>query len=145
MSTDLGREPVNTAAPSSGQPPLVLLVEDDDVLSLLMTHTLQQAGWQVRRAIDGRDGFELACFGARRPDLVIMDVALPGMSGIQATRFLRDYEQRRGLPPVPILGCSGLDRAETQQAMRRAGMDQVVQKPLSMAGLLAAVDALLAT
>lgn len=121
-------------APAAG--PAVLVVDDDDVTALLIVHALQQAGLRVRRVSDGKDAFEAACFASPRPDLVIMDVALPTMSGIEATLFLRDYERRRNLPPLPILGCSGLSRDETRRAMLRAGMDAVIGKPVSVEQLV---------
>lgn len=121
----------------------VLLVEDDDVVALTMAHELQQLGLVVRRVVTGQDAFEAACFGLSRPAVVVMDVLLPGLSGIEATRLVRDYERRRGLPAVPILGCTGLDRQQTHEAMLRAGMDALAHKPLPVGQLALAVSRLM--
>ena len=122
----------------------VLLVEDDDILALLMAHELQPLGLELQRVVSGQDAFEAACFTAPRPNLVVMDVLLPGLSGIEATIMLRDYERRRRMPALPIIGCSGLGRVQIHQSMLRAGMNMVLQKPLPFGRLATLVRQLLA-
>jgi len=121
----------------------VLLAEVDDALALAMARELQQLGLEVHRVNTGKDAFEATCFRKPRPDLVVMEVLLPGLSGIEVALLLRDYERRRHLPAVPVLGCSDLQRYQTHQAMLRAGMNAVVQKPLPHGRLVAIAAQLL--
>jgi CheY-like chemotaxis protein len=108
----------------------VLLVEDNPVNQLVGQGFLQALGLAVRLADDGEAA--LAACLAQAPDLVLMDLEMPGMDGLQATRRLRAL-QREGLwPGAPIVALTAHAGAADRAACRAAGMDGVLTKPLSL-------------
>ena len=101
----------------------VLLVEDDDAFAAALTELLE-AGGRVTvagRASDGREGVELA--EALRPDVVLMDIVLPVMDGVEATR-----EIRRRHPTIPVVGITGSEYEERALEVREAGAVDFVGK-----------------
>jgi len=101
----------------------VLLVEDDDAFAAALTELLE-AGGRVKvagRASDGREGVELA--EALRPDVVLMDIVLPVMDGVEATR-----EIRRRQPTTPIVAITGWEYEERALEVREAAAADFVRK-----------------
>jgi CheY-like chemotaxis protein len=98
----------------------VLVIDDDPDVREFITASLADFGYAVREAVDGREG--LKAFGEKRPDLVILDFAMPGMTGSEvAAQMLRD------VPGQPILFVSGYNETE---AIRAAAPDaQLLAKP----------------
>jgi two-component system, OmpR family, alkaline phosphatase synthesis response regulator PhoP len=125
-----------TARAPEGRQETVLVVEDDPTLRLGLQKTLRSAGFQVATAKTGAEGLEAAL--ARRPDLVLLDVMLPGMNGFEICE-----ELRRNDPDLPILMVTA--KGEEQDRVRglRLGADDYIVKPFGIAELLARVDAAL--
>jgi two-component system chemotaxis response regulator CheB len=101
----------------------VLLVEDDDAFAAALTELLEADG-RVKvagRASNGREGVELA--EALRPDVVLMDIVLPVMDGVEATR-----EIRRRQPTIPVVGITGWEYEERALEVRDAGAVDFVRK-----------------
>ncbi|MGH9900316.1 MAG: response regulator, partial [Pyrinomonadaceae bacterium] len=78
--------------------PTVMVVEDFDDTRFLIRFSLQRLGFRVVEAVNGRDAVELA--RRRCPDLVLMDLGLPVLDGIAATRLMREMEEMCGVPIV---------------------------------------------
>lgn len=118
------------------KPGLILVVEDDASILFGLRDNLQRAGYEVRSAGNGQQGLELA--RTLRPDLVLLDLLLPGLSGHEVCRRIR----ADGLEmPVVMLTALG----EEAQVVRglHLGADDYVTKPFGIAELLARVAALL--
>src|SRR6266542_4952128 len=100
---------------ASARPCRVLLVEDDDAFAAALTQLLEAGGRAkvAGRASDGREGVELA--DALRPDVVLMDIVLPVMDGVEATR-----EIRRRQPTTPVVGITGSEYEERALEVREA-------------------------
>ena len=111
----------------------VLLVEDDARLQTLGRKILERHGYQVLLAGDGRLAVELA--GSGRPDLVLMDVSLPEMDGLEATRLIK-LEQ----PDLPIVALTAHAMERDRERTRDAGCDGFLSKPYQIPDLLAAVS-----
>lgn len=108
----------------------VLLVEDNPVNQLVGQEFLRALGLSVRLADDGESAIA-ACL-AETPELVLMDLEMPGMDGLQAARRLRQL-QRDGLwAGAPIVALTAHAGAADRAACREAGMDGVLTKPLSL-------------
>jgi two-component system cell cycle response regulator DivK len=118
---------------------LVLIVEDNEKNRKLVRDVLTFKGYEVIEAGNGEDGVRLA--QARRPRLVLMDVQLPGIDGIEALRRLRADERTRGIPVLAVTA-SAMDR--DRQKIMAAGFDGYQAKPLNVKAFLAAVDAVFA-
>ena len=117
-------------------PELILVIEDDAAILFGLRDNLQRAGYAVRSASDGHLGLELV--RTLRPDLVLLDLMLPGLSGHEVCRRIRD----NGLEmPVVMLTALG----EEAQVVRglNLGADDYVTKPFGIGELMARVAALL--
>lgn len=116
----------------------ILVVEDFDDTRELIALALRQEGYDVVEAGNGREAVELA--QERRPDLVLMDLSLPGWDGLAAAYRMREVEE---LCEVPIIACTA-HRADTHlAAARAAGFDDFIAKPVDPARLKEAVSRLL--
>jgi DNA-binding NarL/FixJ family response regulator len=101
----------------------VLLVEDDDAFAEALVELLEadRRIEVVGRARDGRAGIELA--DDLSPDLVLMDILLPVLDGIEATRAIRDRH-----PDLPVIALTGLEYEERALEVREAGADEFLRK-----------------
>jgi DNA-binding response OmpR family regulator len=114
----------------------VLLVEDEPNIAEAMSFLLSRDGWRVSHVADG--SLALDRLRRDRPDLVILDHMLPGLSGLEILAALRSDPAMRDLP-VMMLTARGRDR----DLAERAGADRFVSKPFSNAELMAEVRALM--
>jgi DNA-binding response OmpR family regulator len=116
--------------------PLILVVDDDYQIRSLLQLVLADAGFAVVVASDGSEGIEAAL--KENPDLIITDAAMPGMDGIEMVKRLRAFDKFEKLPIIMITG----GHADLSN-QRKLGVDALVLKPLTPAGILAEVRALL--
>lgn len=118
--------------------PKLLLVEDDRFLRRAAELALVRAGYSVLTAVDGVIGLQLA--RDERPDLVLLDLLMPRMSGLEVLAALRADDATRDLP-VLVLSNSSIDHVVSQ--VRALGADYLVKANLSLHELVARVAALL--
>ncbi len=116
----------------------ILIVEDNDMNWDMLSRRLERRGYQVSRALDGREGVSAA--QTRAPDLILMDMGLPVMDGWEATRVLKGGDATRG---IPIIGLTAHAMAEDRQKVMDAGCDEYETKPLDLARLLTKIETLL--
>jgi CheY-like chemotaxis protein len=119
----------------------ILLAEDDPHILTLLRMSLDQPGWQIEEAQNGDEAVRKWQQGDFA--LILMDVQMPGLDGMQATRRIRDLERQRG-GYTYIVGITADARQETEGYCLAAGMDQVLQKPLRIKDLLHVIETLLA-
>jgi len=124
-------------APAGAAGARVLLVEDNAMQVTLFAEALQAAGFRVDIARNGLEAVEKA--GATDPDVVVMDVQMPGLDGLEATRRLRSNPALRG---TPVLALTALVMPGDRERCREAGVDEYVAKPVPLAELVAAVGRL---
>ncbi|MEI6062005.1 MAG: response regulator [Bacteroidota bacterium] len=107
--------------------PVILVAEDIFMNMLLITSVLKARipGATILKAVNGREAFEMAIFN--KPDLVLMDIQMPEMSGIEATLEIRKYEKLNG-GYIPIVA---LTAGFEKQACMEAGMDEFITKPFT--------------
>ncbi|MBB2496270.1 PAS domain S-box protein [Aquipseudomonas ullengensis] len=131
--------------PSAGGPnlpPLRILAADDVPQNIeLLSLILSRLGHSVVTAYDGEEA--LTAFHAERFDLLLMDVQMPRVDGLEATRRIRRHEQVNGLEPTPIIALTASVLEQDRRAAREAGMDGFASKPLEMDKLLAEIAAVL--
>jgi len=108
----------------------VLLVEDNPVNQLVGTEFLRALGLQVQVANEGTEALQ-AC-QASPPDLVLMDIQMPGMDGLEATRRLRAMQRQALWPGAPIVALTAHAGESDRQACVAVGMDAVLTKPLTL-------------
>ena len=114
---------------------LVLIVEDNEKNLKLVRDVLQVKGYETLEAGTGEDGVRIA--RERVPDLVLMDIQLPGMSGIDALKALRAEPATAAIPVVAIT--ASVMQQDRQQIMN-AGFDGFIEKPVNLKNLLDAVQ-----
>jgi len=116
----------------------ILLVEDNELNRDLISRRLKRRGFEVSVALDGAEGIARA--QAEHPDLILMDMGLPVLSGYDAARRLKELETTRD---IPIVGLSARAMAGDADKARRAGCDEYDTKPIEWPRLLAKITALL--
>lgn len=114
----------------------ILIVEDNPANMTLAVFLLKSAGYAILSAIDAEAG--LAVARAERPDLILMDIQLPGMDGLQATALLKADEATRG---IPVIALTALAMKGDEERIRAAGCDGYIAKPLAYKEFLATVSA----
>jgi DNA-binding response OmpR family regulator len=115
----------------------VLIVDDEPTVGEVLSRYLEREGYEARVAEDGPGA--LAAVGDRAPDLVVLDVMLPGVDGLEVMRRIR--ESRRPAPAIILLTAKG-EESDRVTGLR-LGADDYVVKPFSPAELVARVDAIL--
>jgi two-component system, cell cycle response regulator DivK len=117
----------------------ILVVEDNPDNMMLTVMLLHSAGHTVLSAIDAEAGLTLARDGL--PDLILMDVHLPGMDGLQATVMLKRDDATR---TIPVVALTALAMKGDEERIRAAGCDGYIAKPMRSKDFLAAIAAHLA-
>lgn len=113
---------------------LKVLVAEDNVVNQVVTRAmLDQLGVNVVMACDGEEALNFA--SRERFHLILMDMHMPGMNGLEAARALRACELACGLPPVPIVAMTGGDEAQDGPSCQDAGMNGFLAKPFSLEAL----------
>jgi two-component system response regulator MprA len=123
-------------ATAGGQTAEILIVDDEPGIRAVLASSLEFEGYAVRTAVDGRAA--LAEVERGRPDLVVLDVLMPGMDGLTACRRLRAAD-----PTLPVLMLTARDLTGDRVAGLDAGADDYLAKPFELDELLARVRALL--
>ncbi|HEX3143057.1 MAG TPA: response regulator [Pyrinomonadaceae bacterium] len=109
---------------------LFLVVEDFEDSRFMMRRLLEMAGYDVLEASDGEQAVTMAV--ESRPVLILMDLSLPKLDGLAATRQIR---QKKGLKRVPIVAVSAHDSPESRTEALEAGCDEYVTKPIDFDNL----------
>ena len=118
-----------------------VLIVEDDALSLKLTRDVLQArGFETQETGDGREALSLAT--ATGVDLIVMDIGLPGMDGVEVTRLLKQDARTRAIPVVAV---TALAMADDERRMREAGCDALLTKPVRLAELVSIVESLTAS
>lgn len=113
---------------------LILIVEDNEKNRKLERDVLQYHGYQIMEAVTAEDGLRLA--GERPPALVLMDIQLPGMSGIEALAALRADPALR---TIPVIAVTASAMTHDRQKILAAGFDGYQSKPISIEDFVGAV------
>lgn len=120
----------------------ILVIDDDDLVRSLVMHTLQHANYAVVTASTGTGG--VTVYEEEKPDLVVLDIAMPGMSGIEVASKIREIETENKLAHVPII----VFTAYARSFMGSAGTDDLrissyLTKPITPDKLLKHVNSFL--
>ena len=118
--------------------PRILIVEDDELNRDSLRRLLRRRGFEVLLAADGNEGVEVA--RAEAPDLILMDMSLPGIDGWEATRRLKDDPRTRA---TPIIALTAHAMASDRDRALGAGCDDYDTKPIDLDRLLPKIQALL--
>ncbi|HEV8307801.1 MAG TPA: response regulator [Methylomirabilota bacterium] len=112
----------------------ILVVEDHEENRRIMHDLLQSAGYEMLEALTGEEGVRLA--ETERPDLILMDIQLPGLDGYEATRRIKGHPALRA---IPIIAVTSYALSGDDVKALEAGCDAYVTKPFSPRALLAKI------
>ncbi|MEX0957263.1 MAG: ATP-binding protein [Rhizobiaceae bacterium] len=127
------------AIPASGGAS-VLIAEDNEINALLARSALVKSGHTVEVVTNGKAALKMLTESSRHFDVVLMDLHMPVMDGLDAIASLRRHENERGIPPIPVLVLSADGQDTTRQSVLTHGANGFLTKPLDPAELVAAVE-----
>src|SRR6266571_9000279 len=113
----------------------VLVADDNEVAQRLCKRVLEKAGYPVLIAADGLQAVDIAM--SQRPAMILMDVAMPGIDGLEAMRRIKEQ-----IPTMPIVIASAHSMASDRERFLAAGADNVLSKPFRLADLISMVQSL---
>ncbi len=108
----------------------VLVVEDNDLNMKLFHDVLEVGGYNILQAEDGMEGWRMA--REHRPDLILMDIRLPDVSGLEVTKWLKDDETLKSIPVIAMAG--------DEEKILEGGCDDYLVKPISISNFLRTVE-----
>ncbi|HZG95352.1 MAG TPA: response regulator [Mycobacteriales bacterium] len=117
---------------------MILIIEDNAANMKLASLLVRNVGHTVLAAVDAETGLTLA--RAEHPDLILMDIQLPGMDGLDATAVLKSDQ---ATARIPVIAVTAMAMKDDQEKSRLAGCDAYIAKPLRYQELYAAIDRLL--
>ena len=132
MTTD------DVRGPQQAAPKKVLVVEDNELNMKLFNDLLEANGYQVLQTRDGLSALDIA--REHRPDLIIMDVQLPEVSGIEVTKWLKEDNELRS---IPVIAVTAFAMKGDEAKIREGGCEAYLSKPISVVGFLQTVDGFL--
>ena len=106
----------------------ILIIEDDDLNMKLFCDVLRAQGFEVFESREGVPGFRMARL--RRPDLIVMDIQLPAISGLEITGWLKDDPELKSIPVVAVTAFASRD---DESRILAAGCEAYLAKPISVA------------
>jgi two-component system, cell cycle response regulator DivK len=116
----------------------ILVVEDNPISRELLSRRLQKSGYEVLLAADGAGGIEAA--RVEKPDLILMDMSLPGMDGWDATKTLRSRPETRN---IPVIALTAHTLPGDRDRAIMAGCDDYESKPIELPQLVHKIESLL--
>ncbi len=116
----------------------ILLVEDDEMNRDMLSRRLIKRGYEVTIAVDGEQGVEMA--GSGNPDIILMDMSLPGIDGWTATRQVKANDATSG---IPVIALTAHAMAGDREKALAAGCDDFDTKPVELQRLLGKIEGLL--
>jgi len=115
----------------------VLVVEDNDINMRLFHDVLEARGYNVLQAQDGTEGWHIA--REHRPDLILIDIQLPDVSGLDVIKWLKDDES---LKSIPVIAITAFATDGHEEKIRGGGCDAYIVKPISITSFLQTVERL---
>ena len=113
----------------------VLIVEDNELNMKLFNDLLEAHGYTTFQTKDGREALSIAL--THRPDLILMDIQLPEVSGLEITKRLKADEELRSIPVVAV---TAFAMKGDEEKIRQCGCEGYIAKPISIAGFIKVVE-----
>jgi two-component system cell cycle response regulator DivK len=117
------------------QPKRVLIVEDNELNMKLFNDLLEAHGYYTLQTKDGVEALRLA--RTHRPDLILMDIQLPEVSGLEVTKWLKEDDELRS---IPIIAVTAFAMKGDEQKIRDGGCEAYIAKPISVASFMSTVE-----
>ena len=112
----------------------ILVVEDNELNMKLFRDLLEVQGYRVLQTRDGMEALKLA--RQHRPDLILMDIQLPGVSGLEVTKWIKEDDDLRS---IPVIAVTAFAMKGDEERIRQGGCEAYLSKPISVATFLSTV------
>lgn len=119
----------------ASMPKTVLIVEDNELNMKLFRDLLQAHGYATVQTRDGLEALDLA--RTHKPDLILMDIQLPEVSGLEVTKWLKDDEELRN---IPVIAVTAFAMKGDEEKIRQGGCEAYIAKPISVAHFIETVQ-----
>ena len=129
---------MNGPAAIPAQPKTVLIVEDNELNMKLFHDLLEANGYRVLQTRDGLSALDLA--RQHMPDLILMDIQLPEVSGIEVTKWLKEDDE---LKSIPVIAVTAFAMKGDEEKIREGGCEAYISKPISVLSFLQMIDSFL--
>ena len=137
-SVDLSAVGSTTAGVEENMKKTVLVVEDNELNMKLFNDLLEAHGYNVVQTRDGLKALDLA--RTHKPDLILMDIQLPEVSGIEITKWLKEDDALRS---IPVIAVTAFAMKGDEQKIREGGCEAYISKPISVINFLQTIDGFL--
>ena len=117
------------------EPKTVLIVEDNELNMKLFHDLLEAHGYDTLQTKDGMEALKIA--RAHRPDLILMDIQLPAVSGLEVTKWIKEDDELRS---IPIIAVTAFAMKGDEEKIREGGCEAYIAKPISVANFLETVE-----
>ena len=124
----------NAGSPKTGSPKTVLIVEDNELNMKLFHDLLEAHGYSTIETRNGVEALELA--RAHLPDLILMDIQLPEVSGLDVTKWIKEDERTRA---IPVIAVTAFAMKGDEERIRQGGCEAYLSKPISVSKFLETV------
>ena len=128
----------NMAGAVPARPKTVLIVEDNELNMKLFNDLLEAHGYRVLQTRDGLSAIEIA--RKHMPDLILMDIQLPEVSGIEVTKWLKEDDE---LKNIPVIAVTAFAMKGDEEKIRDGGCEAYISKPISVLSFLHTIDSFL--
>jgi len=116
----------------------VMIVEDNELNMKLFRDLIEACGYETVRTRNGLEALDLA--RTHRPDLILMDIQLPEVSGIEVTKWLKEDDELR---TIPVIAVTAFAMKGDEQKIREGGCEAYISKPISVVSFLQTIDGFL--
>ncbi len=139
LKTDaFAHNPPSESSAGSGMAKKVLIVEDNELNMKLFHDLLEAQGYEILETREGLQALSLA--REHRPDLILMDIQLPEISGLEVTKWLKEDEE---LASIPVVAVTAFAMKGDEERIREGGCEAYISKPISVAHFLDTIRKLL--
>ncbi|HEX3884911.1 MAG TPA: response regulator [Stellaceae bacterium] len=135
MLSDEAVRPNDARASDAREGKLILIVEDNELNMRLLNDVLEAHGYSIIKTDQGEVAVELAL--RERPDVILMDIQLPDISGLEATRRIKEDERTRD---IPVIAVTAFAMSGDEKRIRDSGADAYVSKPIMLQPFLALLE-----
>ncbi len=127
--------PAEVSKTMNGVAKTVLVVEDNDLNMKLFHDLLEAHGYNILQTKDGMEALQLA--RKHHPDLILMDIQLPEVSGLEVTKWLKEDEK---LKSIPVIAVTAFAMKGDEEKIREGGCEAYIAKPISVTNFLQTVE-----
>jgi two-component system, cell cycle response regulator DivK len=138
MGAEQRQKPANQSAGKDDMPKRVMIVEDNELNMKLFKDLIEASGYETIRTRSGLDALDLA--RQHKPDLILMDIQLPEVSGLEVTKWLKEDDD---LHRIPVIAVTAFAMKGDEERIRQGGCEAYISKPISVVSFVETIKSYL--